>query len=348
MMVRITIGRIVLVLCALVTLVLGVAAAGLVPIAASSGHWKITDWFLHWTMQNSARTYSAVQTPKQVRDDNGLISAAGHFRQACQSCHGAPGEAPSPVMQAATPPAPDLAKTAGHYTDRELFWIIRHGVKFTGMPAWAGTNRNDEIRRMVAFVRRLPTMTPQQYRALTQPITSAPLPQCAGCHGVDGKGRAQPDIPILAGQDAAYMLRALKAYKSGKRASAVMQTAAASLDEAQMNAAANYYARLPGLSHGPATDLRAIAAKGLPEAQLPACAQCHAPGKTAPVITGQRAIYLAERLRQWRGEDTVIDAHKPQDPMAVIARRIPEEALDDLAENLATPTSQTATGTTMP
>ncbi|MFT4055160.1 MAG: c-type cytochrome [Novosphingobium sp.] len=348
MMVKITIGRIVLALSAALALGLGVAAAGLVPIAASTGHWKITDWFLHWTMQNSARTYSAVQTPKQVRDDTGLVSAAGHFRQSCQSCHGAPGEAPSPVMQAATPPAPDLAETAGHYTDRELFWIIRHGVKFTGMPAWAGKNRDDEIRRMVGFVRRLPTMTPQQYRALTQPVANAPLPQCAGCHGVDGKGRAQPDIPILAGQNAAYMLRALKAYKSGKRASAAMQTAAAGLDEAQMNAAASYYARLPGLYRAPATDRHAIAAKGLPEAGLPACAQCHAPGKTAPVITGQRASYLTERLRQWRGEDTVIDAHKPQDPMAVIARRIPEDAIDDLAESLAAPTSQTATGTTMP
>jgi cytochrome c553 len=115
-----------------------------------------------------------------------------------------------------------------------------------------------------------------------------------------------------------------------------------------MKAAVTYYARLPGLPHGPVADRHAIVAKGLPEAQLPACAQCHAPGKAAPVITGQRAAYLAERLRQWRGEDTVIDAHKPQDPMAVIARRIPEEALDDLAESLAAPTGQTATGTTMP
>lgn len=348
MMVKITIGRVVLALGAALALGLGAAAAGLVPIAASTGHWKITDWFLHWTMQNSARTYSAVQTPKVIRDDTGLVSAAGHFRQSCQVCHGAPGEAPSPVMQAATPPAPNLARTAGHYTDRELFWIIRHGVKFTGMPAWAGTNRDDEIRRMVGFVRRLPTMTPRQYRALTRPIAGAPLPQCAGCHGADGKGRAQPDIPIIAGQDAAYMLRALQAYKSGKRSSAVMQTAAAGLDEAQMKAAVTYYARLPGLSHGPVADRHAIVAKGLPEAQLPACAQCHAPGKAAPVITGQRASYLAGRLRQWRGDHTVIDAHKPQDPMAVIARRIPEEALDDLAESLAAPTGQTATGTTMP
>lgn len=337
MIVKVTVGRVILGLSALAALGFAVAAAGLVPIAASSGHWAITDWFLHWAMQNSARTYSAVQTPKIVRDDTGLISAAGHFRQSCQSCHGAPGEAPSPVMQAATPPAPDLARTAGHYTDRELFWIIRHGVKYTGMPAWPSAGRDDEVRRMVGFVRRLPTMSPQQYRALASPPT-APNPvlaSCAGCHGTDGKGRGQADIPILAGQDAAYILRALQAYKSGERASAVMQTAAASLSEADMRMTADHYARLPGLSPNRIADLHPLAGRGSPQAALPACTQCHAPSKSAPRIAGQKAQYMAERLRRWRGEDTVIDAHKPQTPMAVVARRIPEDAIDDLARALA-------------
>ena len=66
-------------LAALVTLGLAgllFAWSGLFQISASSGHWKITDWFLHWTMQNSVRTYSTFQTPENVRDDNGLISAA--------------------------------------------------------------------------------------------------------------------------------------------------------------------------------------------------------------------------------------------------------------------------------
>lgn len=339
MMVKITIGRAVLVLCALLTLGLGVAAAGLVPIAASSGHWKITDWFLHWTMQNSARTYSAVQTPKQVRDDNGLVSAAGHFRQACQVCHGAPGAPPSPVMQAATPPAPDLAKTAVHYTDRELFWIIRHGVKYTGMPAWPASGRDDEVRRMVGFVRRLPTMTPQQYRDLTeQPLTATAPPAaagCTGCHSADGMGRGQADIPLIAGQDAAYIAQALRQYRAGKRGSAAMQIAAAGLDDRAIRTLSAYYAGLEGLPPTSIAPLHPIAEKGLHEAQLPACASCHAEGKSAPRIAGQRSEYLAERLRQWRGDDTVVDARKPRQPMAVIARRIPADKIDQLAQALS-------------
>lgn len=339
MMMKITIGRIVLVLCVLVTLVLGVAAAGLVPIAASSGHWKITDWFLHWTMQNSARTYSAVQTPKQVRDDSGLVSAAGHFRQACQVCHGAPGEPPSPVMQAATPPAPDLAKTAGHYTDRELFWIIRHGVKYTGMPAWPAPGRDDEVRRMVGFVRDLPTMTPQRYRELTAPNLGSSAPAvaagCTGCHGADGMGRGQADIPLIAGQDSAYLAQALLQYRAGKRGSAVMQAAAAGLDDRAIRALSAYYAGLGGLPRTSIARLHPIAAKGIPGTRLPPCASCHAEGKSAPRIAGQRPEYLAERLRQWRGDETVIDAHKPQQTMPVIARRIPTDTIDQLANALS-------------
>lgn len=339
MMVKVTIGRVVLAACTLLALGLGIAAAGLVPIAASSGHWKITDWFLHWTMQNSARTYSAVQTPKQVRDDSGLVSAAGHFRQACQVCHGAPGALPSPVMQAATPPAPDLAKTAGHYTDRELFWIIRHGVKYTGMPAWPVSGRDDEIRRMVGFVRRLPTMTPQQYRDLTEQTPAAAAPPavggCVGCHGSDGLGRGQPDIPLIAGQDAAYLAQALRRYRAGKRGSAAMQVAASGLGDSAIVALSGYYAGLNGLPRTPIAPLHPIAASGLPEAQLPACASCHAEGKSAPRIAGQRPEYLAERLRQWRGDDTVVDARKPRQPMAVIARRIPAEDIDQLAQALS-------------
>nr|WP_314466616.1 c-type cytochrome [uncultured Novosphingobium sp.] len=337
MTVKLTWKRLILALLTLFALGMGFAWSGLFPIAASSGHWAITDWFLHWTMQNSARTYSAFQTPERVRDDRALVSAAGHFRQSCAVCHGAPGMPPSPVMQSATPPAPDLARVVGEYGDRELFWIVRHGVKFTGMPAWPAGDRPDEVRRMVGFLRRLPNMTPAEYEALTAPVpgSNAPLAGCTGCHGTDGLGRGQADIPVIAGQKESYLLAALRDFASGKRHGAVMQVAASGLSDAEMRQAARHYARQPGLRDQPLPAAHAIVSDGLPAQQLPACTTCHAPGKAAPVLGGQRADYLAARLRQWRGEETVIDAHKPRDPMAVLARRIPEAQIDPLAKALS-------------
>lgn len=334
MTIRLTWKRLMAGALALLLLGMGFAWSGLFPIAASSGHWAITDWFLHWTMQNSARTYSSFQTPEEVRDDRAMVSAAGHFHQSCEVCHGAPGVPPSPVMQAATPPAPNLATTVGHYDDRELFWIVRHGVKYTGMPAWPAGDRPDEVRRMVGFLRRLPGMKAEEYRALTA-APPGPLTRCTGCHGTDGRGRGQADIPVIAGQNEQFLLSALRDFASGKRQGAVMQVAASGMSEAEMRAAARHFAKLPGLPAGTSASGHAIAEHGLPGKQLPACRSCHAPGKNAPVLTGQHPAFLAARLRQWRGDDAVTDARKPRDPMAVIARRIPETEIDSLAEALS-------------
>ena len=330
--------------------IVGLALAGLLfawsgvfNIAASSGHWKITDWFLHWTMRNSVRTYAAVTAPDDPKANEGLVSAAGLFKASCASCHGAPGVRPLPVMQAATPPAPNLSINAREWTDKQIFWILKHGVKYTGMPGWAAKDRDDEVRRMVAFVRLLPEMSPATYRSLTEVpgVTDAKIATCAGCHGADGRGRGQPDMPVLGGQDPAYLVAALEGYASGTRPSAVMQNAAATLQRADMIRLAKHFAAMPGLSAvaaGSKTNRATrIVQQGLPERQLPACASCHAPGKPYPVLSGQRASYLEQRLRHWRGDETVVDARKSQQTMPVIARRIPEDMITPLAEALAKP-----------
>ncbi len=340
MTIRITWARVAAAILALALAGLLFAWSGVFNIAASSGHWKITDWFLHWTMRNSVRTYAAVTAPDDPKANEGLVSAAGLFKASCASCHGAPGVRPLPVMQAATPPAPNLSINAREWTDKQIFWILKHGVKYTGMPGWAAKDRDDEVRRMVAFVRLLPEMTPATYRALTEVpgVTDTRIATCAGCHGADGRGRGQPDMPVLGGQSPAYLRAALEAYATGKRQSAVMSNAAATLTPEEMRRLAGHFAAMPGI--GRATPLgSAEAAKidreGLPKVQLPACASCHAPGKPYPVLAGQRASYIAQRLRNWRGDETVVDARKSQATMPVIARRIPEDMIDPLAHYLA-------------
>jgi len=364
MIVRITWKRALATVVIVVVLGLGLAWSGIINIGASTGHWAITDWFLHWAMRNTVRTQAALGSltvEQPATDPQGLISAAGHYAANCAICHGAPGELPSPVMQAATPPAPDLTVTAPEWSDAELFWIIKHGVKFTAMPSWPFLERNDEIQRMAAFVRQLPEMSPAAYRALAYgpgerivggeaTTMETALPDCARCHGADGHGRDQPDIPILAGQSPSYLYAALEAYASRRRASGVMSAAAARLDPSVMRSLADHYAALPGLSNtaasarprtgAPDGALAArVVAEGLPEANLPACASCHAPGKHAsyPVLGGQKPEYLATWLRLWRGDETIVDARKPNAPMPVIARRIPEHLIEPLARHYAQP-----------
>lgn len=361
MTVQITLRRVVVAIAALAVAGFLVAWSGVIHIGASTGHAAITDWLLHWAMRNTVRTYAALTVKLPAADPDGLVSAAGHYAGNCAVCHGAPGERPSPQMQAATPHAPDLAITAPTYSDAELFWIIKHGVKFTGMPAWPALERDDEIRRMTAFVRRLPEMTPDEYRELAfgpaGTIAGArattfehALAECERCHAEHGRG--QPDVPILAGQKPVYLRGALAKFASGARDSAVMQSAAARVDDGLWGALAEHYASRAGLVEkpvvasaeraGPAPSAAdataaAVVARGIPELDVPACSNCHAPGKRDdyPILAGQKPEYLAARLHDWRRNEDTVDALQSDEPMPMIARRIPAHLIEPLARYFA-------------
>lgn len=81
----------------------------------------------------------------------------------CAPCHGAPGQDRGWMGQGMNPQPPELARAAEDFNDSELFWTIRHGIKLAGMPALAPTHDDDEILEIVAFVRMLPDMTPEEY-----------------------------------------------------------------------------------------------------------------------------------------------------------------------------------------
>jgi mono/diheme cytochrome c family protein len=80
----------------------------------------------------------------------------------CTGCHLAPGMRESELRAGLYPKPPVLANE--HVDPRHAFWIIKHGIKFTGMPAWGATHDDDTIWSIVAFVHKLPGMTPAQYK----------------------------------------------------------------------------------------------------------------------------------------------------------------------------------------
>ena len=136
------------------------AWSGLVSVAASSGHYAITTWFLHYTMRQAVKTQSSlVEVPSGVLDDAGQVAlGAVHYADGCAPCHGAPGEPRSPLVLAMTPPPPWLPRVIPTWDTEALFWIVRHGVKYSGMPAWPAQARADEVWAVVAFLRALPEL----------------------------------------------------------------------------------------------------------------------------------------------------------------------------------------------
>lgn len=140
-----------------------IAASGIVPIKASSGHWAITDWFLHFAMRRSIATQSlGIESP--ALDEPGLVlKGAGHYETGCAPCHGSPQRPPT-FAEAMTPRPPHLPPRLSEWSPDDLFYVVKHGVKFTGMPGWSALGRDDEVWAMVAFLRKLPSLAAEDYR----------------------------------------------------------------------------------------------------------------------------------------------------------------------------------------
>jgi len=305
----------------------GIAASGLIPITASSGHWAATEWFLHFTMRRSVVTHAlmAPSPPDDLDASHMSLRGAGHFETGCRPCHGAPGDALPPIPHAMTPHPPELAPRMHTWRPRELFYLVKHGVKFTGMPAWPEQARDDEVWAMVGFLRRLPQLTPDEYQDLvrgggsppaalstgTSGVIAAPdvvVNVCARCHGLHGEGRGVGAFPKLAGQRLEYMTNAMHAFAEGRRLSGIMAPVALGVPEEARHAALRYYASLPvsaAASAQPAPSRergQAIALNGVAEQDVPVCATCHmsAANGAYPTLSGQYPEYLAQQLRLLR------------------------------------------------
>jgi cytochrome c553 len=302
-----------------------VVLSGVVSIRASSGHWPVTASLLDFAKVRSVKTYSLGVHVPPLDDEALVVRGAAHYAIACEPCHGSVAARIPPVMGALTPPPPELTNARlARWTPAQLYSIVKHGIKFTGMPAWPAQQRNDEVWSVVSFLTRLPQLGEAEYRrladrrptngAVIDPATSVtglqPPPVvrtiCSRCHGLDGTGR-DGAFPSLAGQRAAYLSAALQAFADRSRFSATMSEVAARLSEADMRDIAGYYEQLPGrvtvsspdpvgLSPG-----ATIAIRGLPARNVPACIECHGPSDAPknpayPRLAGQYARYLVQQL----------------------------------------------------
>jgi mono/diheme cytochrome c family protein len=143
----------------------------------------------------------------------------------CEQCHGGPGVSPQPAALGLTPVPANLVETAQKWSAARLHWVVKNGIKMTGMPAWNYRMTDEEIWHVVAFItERLSYLTPQEYGALVAnlPTDKAPEPAvraaaadrgdpasgrramdqyaCATCHVIPGIAGATKQVgPPLTG-----------------------------------------------------------------------------------------------------------------------------------------------------
>ncbi len=94
-----------------------------------------------------------------------ILKGAGQYAAMCTGCHLKPGVENSELREGMYPQPPNLSKV--HVDPQDAFWVIKHGIKMSAMPAWGMAGHDDPtIWSMVAFIEKLPGMTPQEYKAI--------------------------------------------------------------------------------------------------------------------------------------------------------------------------------------
>lgn len=146
-------------------------------VAATEPHYAITV-----SLFSAARDRAIAVRAKEMIPPSGWLERADlkkgfrSYHDMCVVCHAAPGLKDSVVRMGLNPEPPRLTEDrVQQRTDAELFWIIKHGIKMSGMPAFGPTHTDEEIWDVAAFLRRLASMQPADYQdALKQAAWSTP------------------------------------------------------------------------------------------------------------------------------------------------------------------------------
>lgn len=133
---------------------------GLVNVGADDPHLPAVLAFLSMARDRSMEVRSRdIQVPN-------LEDGAGNYNSMCIRCHLAPGTAETELSQSLYPAPPNLIEVGVDGNPASAFWIIKHGIKATGMPAWGKSMGDPYIRGMVAFLQQLPSLDAERYQAL--------------------------------------------------------------------------------------------------------------------------------------------------------------------------------------
>jgi mono/diheme cytochrome c family protein len=151
-------------------LAVGVAVftwSGIYNVAATEPHWSVTVWFLNEARERSMSVHSRGISPPPLIEEKPVEIGFSHYHEMCRLCHGAPGIFPEEFAKGLNPKPPDLiSKDVRELSTAELYWVVKNGIKMTGMPAFGITHTEGELWALVALVKGLPDLKPEEYKAM--------------------------------------------------------------------------------------------------------------------------------------------------------------------------------------
>ncbi len=198
--------------------------SGVYNIAASAPHTQPVYSLLELTMQQSVRLRARNEAPPALDAPGMFERGAACYQHRCELCHGGPGVAQNDIALGMQPVPGPLVNANVRFNARELYWVTRNGITMSGMPAWKLQLSEADTWALVAFIERLPQLSPAAYRQLmaarrdercdiseqASAVDAAGDARrgrsavsqygCQGCHRIPGITGAQVDVgPPLAG-----------------------------------------------------------------------------------------------------------------------------------------------------
>jgi len=161
--------------------------AGLYNIGADAPHSRFVNMTLDQLRERAIAHHSRnIVPPADLNSPKRIAAGAGLYAEMCTGCHLGPGLEKSEMSQGLYPPAPELARPSSR-SAAQRFWIIKHGVKLSAMPAWGKTHNDQLIWDMVAFIGTLPKLSPEQYKASIANAPEDHEEMMKGMPGMPGK-----------------------------------------------------------------------------------------------------------------------------------------------------------------
>jgi mono/diheme cytochrome c family protein len=124
-----------------------------------------------------------------LEDPQLILNGAGHYAAMCTGCHLAPGMKESEIRPGLYPEPPNLSQV--RVEPQDAFWVIKHGIKMSAMPAWGLSHDDPSIWSMVAFLQKLPNMTSAQYKDI---VAKAPADADMDMDEESGHGHDGHDV----------------------------------------------------------------------------------------------------------------------------------------------------------
>lgn len=136
--------------------------SGLYDIGADDHHTRpVFDMLQTLRDRSIQRRAEDIKVPN-LDDPRLILKGAGQYAAMCTGCHLAPGMDDSELRVGMYPQPPNLSRI--HVDPRQAFWVIKHGIKMSAMPAWGASHDDATIWSMVAFLQKLPGMSAQEYK----------------------------------------------------------------------------------------------------------------------------------------------------------------------------------------